>query len=234
MGQSTTGRLVSHSSFVMSKKMQKTDKTTISRKPKRGSYDEEVIYSILDEGMYCTVAYCADGQPFQIPTGFVRVGTKLYIHGSVGSHMMREIAKGIPVCIAVTILDALVLARSVMHHSMNYRSVVMFGNAVLVTDDEEKNNILAAFTDKLVPGRWDDARVPTKKELDKTMVLGFEIDEASAKLRTEGVSDDEEDYALPVWAGLLQLKKGYGELIPDERMPKETIVPAYLEALSRS
>ena len=162
-----------------------TDKTEITRLPKRGAYDKETIYAILDEALFCTLAYAVDGQTFQIPTGFVRVEDKLYLHGSVGSHYMRELAgKAIPVSISATLIDGLVLARSAFHHSVNYRSVVVFSQGEVVKEENEMYRVLEAFTEKMCPGRWADVRKPTDNEWKETMLLSIEITEASAKIRT--------------------------------------------------
>ncbi len=169
-----------------------TDKTEITRLPKRGVYEKDVIYSILDEVLFCTLAYSRDGQPFQIPTGFCRIDDVLYVHGSVGSFYMRELAsKKLPVCISITSIDGLVLARSV-----NYRSVVIFGEPEVVTDKETLYRVLEVFTEKMCPGRWADVRKPNDGEWKATMVLAFKIDEASAKVRTGPPKDDDEDYTL--------------------------------------
>ena len=197
-----------------------TEKTKISRLPKRGSYDTEVIHNILDEGLFCTISYCIDNQPFVIPNGHCRIGSNLYIHGFVGSHFLRGIVSGIPVVINVTLLDGFVLARSAFHHSMNYRSVVIFSNATVVEEEKEKEEVLKVFTDRLVPGRWNDVRQPTAKELAKTMVLKFPIKEASAKIRTGGVNDDQEDLDFPVWAGVVPLKTSAMPPIPDPNLKK--------------
>jgi nitroimidazol reductase NimA-like FMN-containing flavoprotein (pyridoxamine 5'-phosphate oxidase superfamily) len=178
-----------------------SENTSITRLPKRGVYDQESIYAILDEALFCTLSYVRDNQSFQIPTGFCRIGNKLYLHGSVGSFYMREIAeKNLPVSIGVTLLDGLVLARSAFHHSVNYRSVVIFSKGLRVTDEQELIDALAVFTNKMQPGRWDDIRKPTPGEWKATMLLSFDIDEASAKVRTGPPLDDEADYALEVWA----------------------------------
>lgn len=185
----------------------KTDRTTITRLPKRGSYDKDTVYSILDDALVCTVAFVLDGQPFQIPTGFCRIDDELYIHGSVGSFYMRELSeKKLPVSIGVTHIDGLVLARSAFHHSVNYRSVVIFSNTELVTDKSELYHALEVFTNKMQPGRWDDIRQPNDSEWKKTMLLKFKIEEASAKIRTGEPKDDEEDYDLNIWAGVVPLK----------------------------
>jgi uncharacterized protein len=183
-----------------------TDNTRITRLPKRGVYDKETIYSILDEALVCTVAFALEGKPFQIPTGFCRIEDTLYIHGSVGSFYMRVLAdKNLPVCISVTHIDGLVLARSAFHHSVNYRSVVLFSHAQKVTDKNELYKTLEVFTNKMQPGRWNDVRKPNESEWQKTMVIKFSIEEASAKVRTSPPVDDEEDYNLNVWAGVVPL-----------------------------
>ena len=208
----------------------KTERTEITRLPKRGVYDQDVIYSILDEALVCTVAYNNEGQPFQIPTGFCRMGNKLYIHGSVGSFYMRQLAdKNLPVCISVTLIDGLVLARSAFHHSVNYRSVVLFSNALKVTDDNEIYQALEVFTNKIQPGRWDDVRKPTAGEWKATMVLSFDINEVSAKVRTGGPKDDDEDYALPIWAGVVPLKTTRLAAVSDELLKEGIAVPKYLQ-----
>ncbi len=207
-----------------------TDKTEITRLAKRGSYDKETIYSILDEALFCNVAFNLNGQPFQIPTGFCRIGDKLYIHGSVGSHYMRALAaESIPVSISATLMDGIVLARSAFHHSVNYRSVVIFGNPKLVTDIDELYKALEIFTEKICPGRWADVRKPTTGEWKATMVLSFELTEASAKIRTGPPKDDDEDYNLDVWAGVLPLKIEKKDLVADPALKAGVAVPAYLK-----
>lgn len=206
-----------------------TDKTKITRLPKRGVYDTETVYSILDEALVCTVAFTLDGQPFQIPTGFCRIGNKVYIHGSVGSFYMRELQhKKLPVCISATLLDGMVLARSAFHHSVNYRSVVLFSEPELISDKEELYMALEVFTNKMCPGRWDDVRKPTEGEWKATMVLGFEIKEASAKVRVGPPKDDAEDYDLNVWAGVQPLKLERKTLIADPALKAGVPVPPYL------
>ncbi|MBX2965601.1 MAG: pyridoxamine 5'-phosphate oxidase family protein [Cyclobacteriaceae bacterium] len=209
---------------------QKTKKTTITRLPKRGTYDKEIIYSILDEALYCTLAFVQNNQPSQIPTGFCRIDDKLYIHGSVGSYYMRELAeKKLPVCIAVTHMDGLVLARSAFHHSVNYRSVIIFSSPQIVEDENELYTALEIFTNKMQPGRWDDIRKPNKNEWKKTMVLSFEISEASAKVRTGPPKDDDEDYELDIWAGVVPLQTNRLAPIPDSRLKAGVALPEYLK-----
>jgi uncharacterized protein len=207
-----------------------TEKNQITRLPKRGEYDKEVVYSILDEALVCTLAYVRDGQPFQIPTGFCRMGNKVYLHGSVGSFYMRELAeKKLPVCISVTHIDGLVLARSAFHHSVNYRSVVLFSHAEKVTDQAELYESLEVFTNKMQPGRWEDVRQPNAGEWKATMVIAFNIEEASAKIRVGGPKDDEEDYALDIWAGVVPLKTQRLAIIPDDVLKESVPVPEYLK-----
>ena len=206
-----------------------TDKTEITRLPKRGVYEKETVYQILDEALFCTLAYVREGQPFQIPTGFVRSGDKIYIHGSVGSFYMRELRdKKQAVCITVTLMDGLVLARSAFHHSVNYRSVVVFGEPQLVSDANELYKALELFTEKMCPGRWADVRKPTDGEWKNTMVLSFDIREASAKVRTGPPKDDEEDYTMDVWAGVVPLKVQHLEPIADPDLKDGVSRPAYL------
>jgi len=207
-----------------------TEKTEITRLPKRGVYEKETIYQILDEALFCTLAYVHEGQPFQIPTGFVRIGDKVYLHGSVGSFFMRELRdKKPPVCISATLMDGLVLARSAFHHSVNYRSVVIFGEPVLVTNNDELYRALEMFTEKMCPGRWADVRKPTDGEWKNTMVLSFEIKEASAKVRTGPPKDDEEDYASDVWAGIVPLKIQHLAPIADPDLKVGVPLPHYLK-----
>lgn len=190
-------------------------RTTVKRIPKRGHYDRETIYSVLDEAIICHVGFAVDGQPYVIPTGFARVDDMIYIHGSAASRMLRELSKGVDVCVTVTILDGLVLARSAFHHSMNYRSVVVLGKAKLVTDETEKMNALEALTDHFVPNRWKDVRPPTELEMKATSVLKLPLGEASAKIRTGPPVDDDADYSLEAWAGVIPISLEKGEPIQD-------------------
>lgn len=211
------------------KQFDKTERTTITRLPKRGNYDRETVYAIMDEALYCTLAWSHEGQAFQIPTGFCRLGDRLYIHGSVGSQYLRKLADGkTPVCIGITLIDGLVLARSAFHHSVNYRSVVLFSTPQRVTDDKELYLALETFTNKMCPGRWDDVRKPTDNEWKATMVLSFPIEEASAKIRTGPPKDDDEDYGLDIWAGVLPLHLERGKLEADPDLKKGVQVPSYL------
>jgi uncharacterized protein len=210
-----------------------TEKTRVRRLPKRGHYDPETVSAILDEAFICHVGFVVDGQPYVIPTGFARVDGHIYIHGSSASRMLRSIAEGVDVCLTVTLVDGLVLARSAFHHSINYRSVVILGKAELVEDVDEKNKALEAFTEHIVPGRWADVRWPTDLELKATTVLKLPIHEASAKIRTGGPIDDEEDYELDVWAGVLPLKLVAVEPIADEKCNFRSAVPEYISKYQR-
>lgn len=205
-----------------------TERTKVKRLPKRGSFERETVYSILDEGFVCHVGFVSDGQPFVIPTAYGREGDVLYLHGSRASRMLKALAAGADVCVTVTLVDGLVLARSAFHHSINYRSVVVFGRARVVESDEEKMRALLSFTEHILPGRWDEVREPNKQELNSTLVLALPLEEASAKVRTGPPVDDEEDYALPVWAGVLPLRAATGSPSADPRLPADTPLPAYL------
>ena len=183
-----------------------TQRNKLKRYPQRGNYDPDIIYSILDEGLICHVGFVVDGQPFVIPTAYGRIDDQIYIHGSPLSRMLRSLQQGIEVCITVTLLDGLVLARSAFHHSMNYRSVVIFGNAIAIDSPAEKMVALKAFTNHVLPDRWSQVRPATDKEVAGTLVLALSLTEASAKIRTGPPVDDEADYALPIWAGELPLR----------------------------
>jgi len=203
-----------------------TERTRVVREPHRGSFDRDAICKILDEGFVCHVGFTVEGQPYVIPTMFARVGEAIYFHGSAASRMLRGVSGGLAVCVTVTLIDGLVLARSVFNHSMNYRSVVALGKATLVDEAEEKLAALRAFTEKILPGRWNDARQPNEKELKATSILRLPLSEVSAKMRTGDVQDDEEDYALPVWAGVLPIRLAAGEPIRDARCDPSLAVPA--------
>ena len=210
-----------------------TERTTLKRLPKRGVYDRQLVYGILDEGFICHVGFAVEGQPFVIPTGYARVDEQLFIHGSQVSRMLRTLSSGIDVCVAVTLVDGLVLARSAFHHSINYRSVVMFGRATIVDDREAKLAALFAFSEQVIPGRWNDVREPTEQELRATTVLSLPLVEVSAKVRTGPPIDDEEDYALNVWAGVLPLKIQASAPINDPRLPEAIAPPSYALKYSR-
>ncbi|GAP99664.1 pyridoxamine 5'-phosphate oxidase family protein [Leptolyngbya sp. NIES-2104] len=211
-----------------------TSRTQIKRLPQRGDYDRETVYQILDEGLICQVGFVSEGQPFVIPTAYGRIDDRLYIHGSPASRMLRTLQKGIEVCVTVTLLDGLVLARSAFHHSMNYRSVVIFGTATLVETAEGKLLALEAFTEHIIRDRWSEVRPPTPQELAGTLVLSLPIQEASAKVRTGAPKDDEADYALPVWAGELPLKLVAGNAIADPQLSSDIPLPDYVQNYSRS
>jgi nitroimidazol reductase NimA-like FMN-containing flavoprotein (pyridoxamine 5'-phosphate oxidase superfamily) len=208
--------------------MNLTERTQLRRLPARGSHELETIHQILDAAFLAHVGFCVNGQPFVIPTNFGREDEKLYLHGSAASRMLRELATGVPACVTVTHVDGLVLARSAFHHSMNYRSVVAFGTAKKIDDVDRKNHALRIISEHLIRGRWDEVREPNEKELKQTSVLEFVIEEASAKVRTGGPIDDEEDYALPVWAGVLPLGMKPGEPVRDARMMSDGEVPEYV------
>jgi len=204
-----------------------TPRTRVVREAQRGAYDRDTVYRILDEGFLCHVGFVVDGQPFVIPTSYGRKDASLYIHGSAASRMLRQMKNGIAVCITVTLLDGLVLARSVFNHSMNYRSVVILGKAALVDDPKEKLAALRILSEHILPGRWDDARQPNERELKATSVLRVSFEEFSAKIRTGPPKDDEEDYAFPTWAGVVPLEIKAGEPINDPKLDPLREVPRY-------
>ena len=195
-----------------------TPRTQVKRLPERGVYEREAIDAILDEALFCHLAWVQDGSPRVIPTIHARSGDELYVHGSQASRTLRATREGAEVCVVVTLLDGLVLARSAFHHSMNYRSVVVYGRARELTDPEEKWAAQQALVDHVVRGRSSDVRMPNERELQQTMILALPLDEASAKVRTGPPKDDEEDYELPIWAGVLPLALHTGEVVPDPRL----------------
>ncbi len=211
-----------------------TPRTQVRRLPDRGHYDSETIYRILDEGFLCHVGFVVDGQPFVIPTGYARVGDSIYLHGSAASRMLRTLAGGVQVCVTVTLVDGLVLARSAFHHSMNYRSVVILATAHAVEEPAEKARALEAFTNHVVPGRWDAVRPVRDSEVKATSVLKLSLQEVSAKIRTGPPKDEPEDYQLPIWAGVLPLKLIAGEPIADANLPDGAKVPEILKNYSRA
>jgi uncharacterized protein len=212
---------------ILSETFTPNERTRVVREPHRGVYNRETIYKILDEGFVCHVGFATDGQPFVIPTMYARVGDAIYFHGSAASRMLRGASAGIAVCVTVTLVDGLVLARSVFNHSMNYRSVVALGKAVLVDAPAEKIEALRAFTEKILPGRWNDARQPNEKELKATSILRLALTEVSAKMRRGPVEDDAEDYALRVWAGVVPLRLAADAPVRDARCDEAIPVPAY-------
>jgi uncharacterized protein len=215
------------------KNFEKTERTTLRRLPARGFYDRELVYSILDEGLICHVGFAVEGRSFVIPTGYARHDDQIYIHGSQASRMLRTLKGGIDVCVTVTLLDGLVLARSAFHHSMNYRSVVVFGRAIAVDDPADKAVALLAFSEHVIPGRWNDVREPTQQELKATTVLSLPLEEVSAKVRTGPPLDDEEDYELPVWAGVIPLQLAATAPIPDSRLEAGIEPPGYATSYTR-
>jgi uncharacterized protein len=210
-----------------------TTRTRVVREPERGVYDRDAAYRILDEAFLCHVGFVADGQPFVIPTSFGRKDDRLYIHGSAASRMLRQMKEGVPVCVTVTLLDGLVLARAAFNHSMNYRSVVVLGKATLVDDSQEKLEALRLISEHIIPGRWADSRQPNERELKATSVLRLPIEEFSAKVRTGPPIDDEEDYSFPTWAGVVPLEMIAGEPINDPRLDPKIVEPAYARQYSR-
>lgn len=210
-----------------------TERTTVKRLPKRGNYERETVNQILDEGFVCHVGFIVDNRPVVIPTGYGRLNDQLYIHGSAASRMLKTLRANLDVCVTVTLVDALVLARSSFHHSMNYRSVVIFGKARIVEDEDEKMEALRVFTDHIMRRRWEESRLPTQNELRATMVLSLSLVEASAKIRTGPPIDDEEDYELPVWAGELPLRLATGEAVPDPRLRDGIELPQYVKDYRR-
>jgi len=208
-------------------------RTRLVRQADRAVYDRAAAYKILDEGFICHVGFVVDGQPFVIPTGYGRVDDNLYIHGSAASRMLRRVDEGIAVCVTVTLLDGLVLARSIFNHSMNYRSVVILGTAHAVNDPKEKLAALRLLSEHILPGRWVESRQPNEKELKATSVMRLPIEEFSAKVRQGPVEDDEEDYSFSTWAGVIPLKMVAGEPIDDTRLMPGVRAPGYARAYTR-
>jgi nitroimidazol reductase NimA-like FMN-containing flavoprotein (pyridoxamine 5'-phosphate oxidase superfamily) len=211
----------------------KTDKNRVKRLPKRGSYDRETIYRILDEALICHVGFVEQRQPFVIPINFARVEDCIVLHGAKASRLLKHIENGHPVCVEATIVDGLVLARSVFHHSVNYRSAVIFGKGHAIEEEAEKLTALRAITEHLIPGRWDETRLPNRKELNATRVVSIGIDEASAKVRVGPPIDEQEDYVLPVWAGILPLEQIPLSPVQDELLTQNIPVPEYITGYSR-
>jgi uncharacterized protein len=217
----------------MSKPSAPSARTRVVRESHRGIYDRSFVYQILDEGFICHVGFVVDGQPFVIPTGYGRAGDNLYIHGSAASRMLRRVDEGVAVCVTVTLLDGLVLARSIFNHSMNYRSVVILGTAVAVDDPKEKLEALRLLSEHILPGRWAESRQPIEKELKATLVMRLPIEEFSAKVRQGPPIDDEEDYAFRTWAGVIPLNTVAGEPIDDERLMPGVQTPEYARNYTR-
>jgi nitroimidazol reductase NimA-like FMN-containing flavoprotein (pyridoxamine 5'-phosphate oxidase superfamily) len=208
---------------------QPTANTTLKRLPARGAFERDTVNAILDAAFICHVGFVVNGQPFVIPTSYARIGDELFIHGSAASRMLRNLSEGIPVCVTVTHVDGLVLARSAFHHSINYRSVMVFGTAQLVTDEQAKFDALRAFTEHIIPGRWPEIREPNAQELKATTVLALPLREASAKIRTGPPKDDDEDMAIPVWAGVLPLTVTPGEPMADPYLPDAMALPEHVK-----
>jgi nitroimidazol reductase NimA-like FMN-containing flavoprotein (pyridoxamine 5'-phosphate oxidase superfamily) len=209
----------------MSELLQVTERTTLKRAPRRGSFDRETIYRILDEAFVCHVGFTIDQRPVVIPTAYARVGDDLLIHGSTVSRMLITLAMEVDVCVTVTLIDGLVLARSAFDHSLNYRSVMIFGKAKVLIDRQEKVAALRAFTEQIIPRRWDEVRPPNVQELKATTVLVLPLQEVSAKIRTGAPIDNEQDYELDIWAGVIPLKLSVGEPIADERLKEGISIP---------
>jgi uncharacterized protein len=217
----------------MSQPHSPTLRTRLVREPDRAVYDRAAAYKILDEGFICHVGFVVDGQPFVIPTGYGRAGDNLYIHGSAASRMLRRVNEGIAVCITVTLLDGLVLARSTFNHSMNYRSLVILGTAVAVTDTQEKIEALRRLSEHILPGRWAESRQPNEKELKATLVMRLPIEEFSAKVRQGPPVDDQEDLSFPTWAGVIPLEMVAGKPIDDPKLDPHRQAPIYVTQYSR-
>jgi len=209
----------------MSELLHATERTKLKRSPNRGSFDRETIYEILDEAFVCHVGFTIDQRPVVIPTAYARVGDDLLIHGSTVSRMFITLAMEVDICVTVTLIDGLVLARSAFDHSMNYRSVMIFGKAKVLIDRQEKVAALRAFTEKIIPRRWDEVRHPNVQELTATTVLMLPLQEVSAKIRTGAPIDNEHDYELDIWAGVIPLKLSAGEPIADERLKEGVSIP---------
>ncbi|MGF1538131.1 MAG: pyridoxamine 5'-phosphate oxidase family protein [Elainellaceae cyanobacterium] len=205
--------------------LQTTDRSKLRTRPQRGHFERSVINQILDEALVVHVGFVIDGQPFVIPMSYGRDGDRLYLHGATTSRMLKSLEQGLDVCVTATLLDGIVLARSLFHHSMNYRSVVLFGHATAVEAEAEKAHALEVLSEHIVPGRCEQARRPTAAEIKATSVLAFPIEEGSAKIRSGEPVDAAEDYALPVWAGQLPLKLMAGDPIPDSKLPADIAIP---------
>jgi len=203
----------------------KTERSKVKRIPKRGFYDKETVYAILDKEFICQIGFVHEGHPIVIPTIYGRKDDTLYFHGASVSRMLQTMEKGIPVSINVTRTKALVLARSAFHHSLNYESVTLFGTASLIDDDKEKLRALHIISDQILTDRWEEVRAPNQKELNVTKVLQLKIEEGSAKIRNEGVGDDKEDYKLDIWAGIVPIERHYGKAIDDDRLKSDVSLP---------
>lgn len=212
---------------------EQTKRNRVTRIPERAKYDEETIFAIIDEALICHVGFVIQGKPVVIPTIHARDGNRLLLHGSSASRMLRHFREGNDICVTVTLLDGLVLARSVFHHSMNYRSVVLFGNGTIVDDTDQKMRGLKVLTDHLIPGRWNEARLPSDKEMKATTLISMSIEEGTAKIREGHPSDEEEDYDLPVWAGVIPIQQHIMAPVDDEQLTEGISVPDYVLNYSR-
>jgi uncharacterized protein len=204
-----------------------TERNRVKRAHERGKYDRETVHAILDSGIICHLAYCIDGQPFITPTSYWRDGEVVYVHGSSASRTLRDMEKGIEASLAVTHLDGMVMARSGYHHSMNYRSVIMYGIAKPVTDPDEKLAALKVFMDQIAPGRWDECRAVNNQEQKATTVLAMTLEDVSAKVRTGPPVDDEADYASPMWAGVVPIRTVVGDPVDDPKLSNGAPVPEF-------
>lgn len=213
---------------------EKTEKNRVKRVPERGIYDKETIYAIVDDALIGHVGFVIEGEPFVIPTLIARQNDQILLHGATSSRLMRHVQAGGALSIAVTHVDGLVLARSIFHHSINYRSAVLFGTGAIVADREAKLEALKQFSERLLPGRWEDARQPNEIELKATAVAAVTIELASAKVRTGPPGDDDDDYSLPVWAGVLPLNQVYGQPLADDRLDPDIAVPDYIQELIKT
>ncbi len=211
--------------------MKPSNKTTIKRAPKRGFYDNDTIYKILDKNFICQIAFVHKGYPVIIPTIYGRSEDCLYIHGATVSRLLVELEKGLPISVNVTQTDGIVLARSAFHHSLNYQSVTLFSEAILVTNNEERNKALKIISNQIIPNRWEEVRLPNKKELKATKIIKIPINEASAKIRTGPPVDDKSDYKLPIWAGVIPMKTTFGDPISDPKLNKEIEIPKSVKSL---
>ena len=211
----------------------KTARNRVKRLPERAAYDKETIYKILDEALICHVGIAQDNQPFVIPTIHARRGDTLLLHGATTSRLLQHIQAGNPICVTTTLLDGLVVARGIFHNSMNYRSVVLFGVGRVLDDPQEKYDALFALTERVMPGRWDDARLPSKKELKATTIIEMPIDVATAKMRAGGPKDDAEDYEKDWWAGVIPIQQKFLAPEPDEKLKHKIPVPSYLKKYKR-
>ena len=210
-----------------------SDRNKVRRLPQRGHYDKDTVYAIVDEALICHAGFVVDGQPFVIPTIHVRIGDTIYLHGAVANRMLSHLKAGNDVCLTMTLIDGIVFARSVFHHSMNYRSAVLFGKGRVIEGYDEKWKVFEALTEHIAKGRWNDARKPTEQETNITTIIAIDIESASAKIRTGPAKDDEEDYSLPIWAGVMPVSMKFGEPVRDERLPETVSLPTYLKEYRR-